>query len=160
MKKIWSILFMAVCFALVSCGDDDNDTQNPIEILGEWSLQAMDIGSLNTTDLDIEEIAEELFTELSKEYYFGDTVEFYDDGTADYHGVTVDYSVRKSVITMIDDENYKMEFSYTISGSRLILTLDIRKMLIEQMEDEFDKEEMDYLKKSLKEFTIEFTYKR
>lgn len=160
MKKIWSILFLVgICFGMVSCGDDD-DTQNPDEILGEWALQSMDIGSLNATDPDVEEIAEELFSDLSREFYFGDTVEFYGDGTVEYHGMSGEYSVRKNIITIIDEDGYRMNFSYSTSGKMLILTLDVRTMLIEQAEDELEKEEIDYLKKTLKEFTIEFTYKK
>jgi len=157
MKKIWSILLVGVILGMTACSDDNDKTEIPDEILGTWKLQNMEIGTLNATDADIKEIAEDVFTELTKEFYYGEEIDFYDDGTGTFKGEDMKYSIKKGKLTIYDDEGYGMSFSYSVSSSKLILTLDMREVILNEMTDDLSQEQINYIKNTLKQFTVDFT---
>ncbi|MDR2953970.1 MAG: hypothetical protein LBV43_02695 [Prevotella sp.] len=160
MKKIWTIiLVIGVVCGMTACSDDD-DKEVPKELVGEWELIKMEIGTLDASDADVKEIAEDMFTELSKEFYYGESLELNSDGTGVFKDGDIEYYTKKDVFTMIDEEGYSMSFTYKISGSKLIMTLNMRDMIINEMADELDKEELNYLKSTLKKFTVDFTFQK
>lgn len=153
---IMGLLLSSLLFT--ACSDDDDQTTIPEEILGTWKLTDMSIGSLTTSDADIEDAAKQAFTALTKEFYFGEAIEFNEDGFGEFQGESIKFSTNKNSLTMIDGYGNKLTFTYAISGSKLILSLDMKAMILN--DDELDKEDIAYIKEHLKKFTVDFTLTR
>lgn len=161
MKKIYTILLLAFLFGFNSCSDDDDKKDGTTrELVGVWELQDISLAVLETTNSDIEQIAKDLYREISMEFDEGDTVEFFDDGTTTLWGQLLRFSVDKDNLTMKDGEGNKLDFTFSISGSKLYLTLDMKVLLLDSVSDELDSEELAFLKKSLKKFKVEFYFQK
>ncbi|NMA73552.1 MAG: hypothetical protein GX963_05195 [Bacteroidales bacterium] len=153
----WILLIITfIGLAFIACSDDDDGTVSD-DILGEWTLKSVDIGVLEASDIDIKEAAEEVYEEIFGDVYSGEIVEFNENGKCIFGGDQMRFSTKGSTIIIKDEEGLEMNLSYTIRGEQLTLTLDMKKMIIDTMSGELSKEELNYLKQTLKKFTINFT---
>gem|GEM_PF-5374912 len=147
---------MLLGFLFTSCeSDDGGQTTIPDEIVGIWKLSDMSIGSLNTSNTSMETAAEQTFTELSKEFYFGETIEFESNGSGEFKGESMTFSTNKNKLTMVDEYGDKLVFTYVVSNNKLILTLDMKAIILN--DSELDKDDIAYIKEHLKQFTVDFT---
>lgn len=156
--KNWILLIITfVALGFVSCSSDDDKGTTSNDILGEWILEDVSIGVLEATDSDVKDIAKEIYEEAFGGVSSGEVIKFKDNGTGIFGGDRIEYSTKGNTLTIEDDEGLTMSFSYAVSGDELILTLDMRKVFIELAEGELNKDEMNYLKQSLKKFTVIMT---
>ena len=119
MKRFFSLGLIATvlaAFAFTSCSKDDDDAS----IVGKWKLESMkmNVGGMSLTfegeDLDVE------------------TMEFKSDGTyvssTEVEGKTEvikgNYTINGDVLTTTDDDGTVEKVKFSVSGSKLVVTLE------------------------------------
>ena len=143
-KKPFFFVFLFSLFSLMSCSDDDSSDSQATSIVGEWSLNnvelvsvtmgGMDISDLldtpglNPEDLDFDDIIEDQFDEDS-------TLEFRADNTvslsSDEEIEEGTYSINGDVLTINTNEEEALTF--------IIKTLDANSLVLTQQEElDFD----------------------
>lgn len=151
------LIITLIAFGFISCSDDDDQGTTPEDILGEWILEDVSIGILDVTDPDLKDAVEGVYEAFFEDLYPGDVCKFNKHGTGVFFGDNINYSAKDNVLLIADNEGMQMCFSYIISGDQLILTLDMRKLIIDIMSADLTTGQLNYLKQTLKKFTVNIT---
>lgn len=161
MKKLWPFILIAFTLGFTSCSDDD-DVKGSDDIIGEWILEDVSIGTLEATDSDIKEAARDVYKAFFADFEPGELVEFRDNGTVRFGGDRMKYSTKKNTLILEDSEGDELSFTYKVSEDYLVLTLDMRKLIIDILsyDDDVSSEALEYIKKTLKKFTVDLSFDR
>ncbi|MCM1517064.1 MAG: hypothetical protein NC117_00270 [Pseudoflavonifractor sp.] len=122
LKKAWllPVLFCAMisCFALTSCGDDDDEPGDASSLVGKWGMEGVLDGDYVTSTMDFHKNGTVTVEEKFRNY------------PEDNYKVTVNYTVEGDLsegatLNMYgkdaDGENYSQTYVATISGKTLTL---------------------------------------
>ena len=135
MKKLFYLCLLVLTF---SCDSDDGDTTiDTSQIVGEWTLNAIDISRVTVDGVDMTDL---FLSEMDDEEIDGSfddleesTFNFMDDNTVTITGSEADlvtYSINGSTLT-IDELTFDI---ISLNGNKMVLEMDFMSM----MDDAFD----------------------
>lgn len=156
-KNLILLIITFVTFSFTACGDDDDKGTASNGILGRWTLEDVSIGVLDATDSDMKESVEGVYEAFFEDLHPGDVCKFNNDGTGVFFGDDIIFSSNDNILVIANDEGVQLGFTYIIRGNRLILTLDMRKLIIDLISADITTEQLKYLKQTIKEFTVNIT---
>ena len=133
MKKINLFLFsafMALCL-FTSCSDDDEKDEN---LVGKWKYEKIEVDFKTNPSSGYDALIKKQIEQQFNAQAVGQIIEFTSDNKFIVDGESDDYTVNGDKLTMpYDDGNMTANFS--ISGKRLVLYMDIKSELQEELSE-------------------------
>ena len=137
MKKLFYLCLLVLTF---SCDSDDGDTTiDTSQIVGEWTLNAIDISRITINGIDMTD--DPLFSEMDVEEIDGSfddleesTFNFMDDNTVTItgsEGDLVTYSINGSRLT-IDELTFDV---ISLNSNKMVLEMDFLSMMDDALDD-------------------------
>lgn len=135
MKKLFYLCLLVLTF---SCDSDDGDTTiDTSQVVGEWTLNAIDISRVTVDGVDMTDLFLSEMDDKEIDDSFDDleesTFNFMDDNTVTITGSESDlvtYSINGSTLT-IDELTFDI---ISLNGNKMVLEMDFMSM----MDDAFD----------------------